>query len=243
MKRYPGLWSIILIAFCLTGVAGVAHAQLSVAVTSSVAITVNAGDTISNAGAFTVANTSGSTITISSINLSLSNSAVFASLTLTGQVPGQASVASSVSSPTSSTSFDFSSLPALPTGQTATFTLSGLASSSPVPTPTPASSSSDILRGRTAYAGFMLPSPFSHAKGSTALLTALALGMLLMTGRLRRRHLVVLALALVLAATEVGCGNGTSGVGSSTQIVQTITASGGGTVTGLPATLGTITVQ
>lgn len=225
------------------GIAGVADAQVSVAVTSSVAITVSAGATFSNGGAFTVTNSSGSTITISSINLSLTNPAVFGSLTLTGQVPGQASVASSVSSPTGSTTFSFTSLSALPTSQTATFTLSGLASSSPVPTPTPAASSSDILRGRTAYAGLMLPSPFRHANGSTAFLTALALGMLMMTGRLRRRHLVVLALALVLAATELGCGNGTSGVGSSTQAVQTITTSAGGTPTGLPATLGTITVQ
>ena len=242
MKRYPG-WSIILIAFCLIGVARVADAQITVAVTSSVAVTVSAGASISNAGAFTVANTSGSTITISSINLSLTNSAVFASLTLTGQVPGQASVASSVSSPTSSSSFDFSSLSALPTGQTATFTLSALASSSPVPTPTPATSSNDLWRNRTAYAGLMSPSPFRHARGSTAMLTLLALGMLLVTGRFRRRHLVVLALAMILAATEVGCGNGTSGVGASTQVVQTITTSVGGTVTGLPATLGTITVQ
>jgi hypothetical protein len=245
VKRYPGFWSTILIACCLCGVAGVAQAQVAVTVTSTVAISVSAGDTISNGGAFTVANTTGSNITISSINLSLSNSAVFASLTLTGQVPGTTSVGTLVSSPTSSTTFDFSSLPVLPNGETATFTLSGLASSSPVPTPTPASSSLDNLRGRTAYAGFMWPSPFSHAKGSTALLTAMALGMLLMAGKLRRRHLVLLALALVLAATEVGCGNSsTSGdVGSSTQTVETVTTSFGGTTTGLPASLGTITVQ
>ena len=244
VKRYPGFWTIILIACCLCGVAGVAQAQVAVTVTSTVAITISAGDAFSNGGAFTVANTSGSDITISSINFSLTDSAVFASLTLTGQVPGTSAVASSVASPTDSTTFDFSSLPVLPSGETATFTLSGLASSSPVATPTPSSDSSDILRGRTAYAGFMWPSPFSHAKGSTALLTALALGMLLMAGKLRRRHLVVLALALILAATEVGCGNGTSSnVGSSTQVVETISTSIGGTPTGLPASLGTITVD
>ena len=75
-------------------------------------------------------------------------------------------------------------------------------------------------------------------------MSALALGMLLMTGKLRRRHLVVLAMALILAATEVGCGNTTTGVtGTSTQMVQTITVSSGGAATGLPASLGSITVQ
>ncbi len=132
MKRYPGFWTITLIACCLCGVAGVAQAQVAVTVTSTVAVTIGAGDAFSNGGAFTVANTSGSDITISSINFSLTDSAVFASLTLTGQVPGTSAIASSVTSPTDSTTFDFSSLPVLPNGESATFTLSGLASSSPV---------------------------------------------------------------------------------------------------------------
>jgi hypothetical protein len=83
-----------------------------------------------------------------------------------------------------------------------------------------------------------------QSKTAGLLLTALALGMLLMTGNLRRRHLVVLAMGLILAATEVGCGNSTSGVtGTSTQAVQTLTVSSGGAATGLPASLGSITVQ
>ncbi|HEV3108946.1 MAG TPA: hypothetical protein VGY99_00520 [Candidatus Binataceae bacterium] len=91
----------------------------------------------------------------------------------------------------------------------------------------------------------MLPSAFGQSKTPSLLLTALALGMLLITGKLRRRHLVVLAMALILAATEVGCGNTTTGgpTGTSTQVVQTITASSGGAATGLPASLGSITVQ
>jgi len=68
--------------------------------------------------------------------------------------------------------------------------------------------------------------------------------MLIMTGRLRRRHLVVLAMGLAMAATEVGCGNMTTGTtGTSTQAVQTVSASSGGTPTGLPTNLGSITVQ
>jgi hypothetical protein len=68
--------------------------------------------------------------------------------------------------------------------------------------------------------------------------------MLLMTGKLRRHHLYLFAMVLILAATDLGCGNTTNGItGTSTQQVQTITVSSGGAPTGLPATLGSITVQ
>jgi hypothetical protein len=82
-------------------------------------------------------------------------------------------------------------------------------------------------------------------KVPAALVVALMLGLLLMSGKLRRRHLVVLAMGLILAATELGCGNTTNtGVtGTSSQIVETITVSSGGAATGLPASLGSITVQ
>jgi len=243
VKRRAGRWLIILVACCVGGIAGVARAQISVAVTSSVSISVSAGDSISNAGSFTVTNTSGATITISSINISATDGAVFSSMTLTGQVPGSAAIAadSSPDPPGNSDTFDFSALPALPTGQAATFTLSGVASSSPSATPTPSAS---LLRGRPVYAGMMLPSPFGRSRASGLALTVLALAGLIMTGRLRRRHLIWLALAYVMAATELGCGNTTTGaIGTSTQAVQTITVSSGGTPTGLPANLGSITVQ
>ncbi|HXR34931.1 MAG TPA: hypothetical protein VN754_03240, partial [Candidatus Binataceae bacterium] len=77
MKHRPGGWLIILLACCMGGIAGVARAQVSVAVTSSVSITVAAGSSISNAGSFTVTNTSGASITISSINLSATDGAIF----------------------------------------------------------------------------------------------------------------------------------------------------------------------
>jgi hypothetical protein len=246
VKRRPGFWPIILVACCVSGIAGVARAQVSVSVTSSVSITVAAGASISNAGAFTVTNSSGANITISAVNLSATTPGIFSSMTLTGQVPGSAAVAvlSSPDPPGTSNTFDFSALPVLPTGQSATFTLSAVASSSPAATPTPSASSTDLRRGRVAYAGIMWPGPFKQSKMSSLLLSALALGMLAMTGKLRRRHLAVLAMALILAATEVGCGNTTTGItGTSTQAVQTITASSGGAATGLPANLGSITVQ
>jgi hypothetical protein len=94
-----------------------------------------------------------------------------------------------------------------------------------------------------AYAGITWPLPFGGSKTPAALLTLMALVMLTAAGKLRRRHLVMLAMALILAATEVGCGNINSGSGSSSQMVQTITVSSGGTSTGLPANLGSITVQ
>jgi hypothetical protein len=242
--RRSGLWLIIILAGYVGGFAGAAQAQVAVAVTSSVSISVSAGSSISNAGSFTVTNTSGATITISSINLSSTDGAIFSSMTMTGQVPGTAAVAvpSSPDPPGNSNTFDFSSLPALPTGQAATFTLSGVASSSPSATPTPAAS---VMRGgRLVYAGVMPPIPFSRPRAAGVTLTAMLLVGLIVTGRLRRRHLIWLALAYVMAATELGCGNMTTGVtGTSTQEVQTITASSGGTPTGLPANLGSITVQ
>jgi hypothetical protein len=108
VKHAPGRWLIILMACWVGATAGVARAQVNVTVSSSVAITVAAGSNISNAGGFTVTNTSGSNITISSINISATNAGIFSSLTLTGQVPGTAAVAASITSPTSSNSFDLS---------------------------------------------------------------------------------------------------------------------------------------
>jgi hypothetical protein len=246
VKRSSGFWLIILIACCVAGTAGVARAQISVSVTSTVAIVVNPGDSISNAGSFTVTNSSGVSVTISSINISATDGAIFSNLTMTGQVPGTSAIAvdSNPDPPGNSDTFDFSALPVLANGQTATFTLSGVASASAVPTPTPAADSSDPGKGRVAYAGITWPSPLRQSRGAGLLLSALALGMLAMTGNLRRRHLVVLAMALTLAATEVGCGNTNTGTtGTSTQAVQTITVSSGGAATGLPASLGSITVQ
>ena len=98
--------------------------------------------------------------------------------------------------------------------------------------------------GRLVYAGVMPPSHLAGRRAAGVTLTAWLLVGLIMTGRLRRRHLIWLALAYVMAATELGCGNTTTGVtGTSTQEVQTVTASSGGTPTGLPANLGSITVQ
>jgi len=242
VRGRPRFWTGLIVVLCLGWACGVARAQINVAVTSSVAITVAAGDSVSNAGSFTVTNSSGSTITISSVNISATGPGIFSSLTLTGQVPGTTSVSvqSSPNPPGTSNTFDFSALPPLPTGQAATFTLSAITSSI-TPTPTPSANSSDVLGGRVAYAAMLLPSTL--AKAPPALLLGLMIGILLMTGQLRRRHLVVLALALILAATELGCGNTSSVSGSSTQQVQTITVSSGGTPTGLPANLGSITVQ
>ncbi len=242
VRRRPGFWLILLMGCCVAWSTGVARAQVSVTVTHSVAIAVSAGASISDAGDFTVTNSSGATITINSINLSVTDAGVFSSLSMTGQVPGFSAVVvqSSPNPPGTSNTFDFSALPALPNGQTATFSLSGTAALAPTSTPSPGLV--DLRRSQVTYAGIMWPLP-ERAKMPAGVLTALALGALLMTGKLRRRHLILLAIAVVLAATEVGCGNGSNFGGSSTQTVQTITVSSGGTPTGLPANLGSITVQ
>ncbi len=242
MKRRCGFWVAILIACCIACSTRVARAQVNVAVTHSVAIIVSAGSDISDAGDFTVTNSSGATITISSINLSATDGGIFSSLSMSGQVPGFSAVVvqSSPNPPGTSNTFNFSALPALPNGQTATFSLSGTAALAPTSTPSPGLV--DLRRGQVAYAGIMWPlSP--QAKMPAGVLAALALGALLMTGKLRRRHLILLAIAVVFAATEVGCGNGSNFGGTSTQTIQTITVSSGGAPTGLPANLGSITVQ
>ncbi len=242
MKRRPGFWLAMLIACCVACSSGVARAQISVTVTHSVAIVVSGGSSISDAGDFTVTNSSGATITINSINLSATAPGIFSSLSMTGQVPGSSAVVvqSDPNPPGTSNTFSFAALPALPNGQTATFTLSGTAASSP--TATPSATLIELQRKHPTYAGVLWPLP-GGLKMPAGLLTALALGMLLMTGKLRRRHLILLAIAMVLAATEVGCGSGSNFGGTSLQTVQTITVSSGGTPTGLPAELGSITVQ
>jgi hypothetical protein len=244
VKHRPGFWLVVLIVCGVGGSTGIARAQVSVSVTSSVAITVAAGASISDAGTFTVTNSSGANITISAVNISATGPGIFTSMTLTGQVPGTAAVAvqSSPNPPGTSDTFNFSALPVLPTGQSATFTLSAVATTA-VPTPT-SSDASDVMKRRMAYAGMTAPAPLTLSQRPVTLLSMLGLGILLMTGQLRRRHLLLLAMAVILAATEAGCGNTTTGAtGTSTQAVQTITASSGGTPTGLPANLGSITVQ
>jgi len=69
------------------------------------------------------------------------------------------------------------------------------------------------------------------------------LAICLFIGGRRRALLFVLAIGLVLAATETACGNGSSE--SSTQIITSVAASSsaGTTVSGLPATLGTMTLN
>jgi len=156
VKRRPRVWLVAVMVCCMAGVAGVARAQISVAVTSTVAITVASGASISNAGAFSVTNTSGAGITISAVTISASNGGIFSSMTLTGQVPGSAAVSapSSPNPPGSSNTFNFPGLPTLNNGQTATFQLSAIATSGPAPTPT---SDDSVHRKRieVLYAGVM----------------------------------------------------------------------------------------
>jgi hypothetical protein len=240
VKRHSAFWLIIVVGCGLAATAGVARAQVSVAVTSTVAITISPGASVSNAGTFTVSNTSGVAIAISSITLSATNGAIFSNMTMTGQVPGTTAVVadSDPDPPGNSDSFDFSALPVLPSGQAATFTLGVIAVTSAT-----TSDSSGAGKDRVTYAGMMGPSPLRQSRMPGMLLSVLALGMLAMTGKLRRRHLLVVAMALVLAATEVGCGNSSSStIGSSTQTVETISISSG-VASGLPAGLGAITVQ
>jgi hypothetical protein len=235
VKHRP--WLIVLLMVCaLAGIGGVAHAQANatVTVTQTVNLTVGAGTTVANAGQFTVANNTGSAMTITGVTLAVDHPGLFSSMTMTGTLGGT-SQPSTVSPPGSSVDFVFSL--AVGNGQTATFNLAAVVSNTPIASAGPRS-------GHPVYAAISWPAPSGKSGTSGAMLTALAMGILLMTGRLRRRHLAFLALALIMGATELGCGDSISGViGTSSQSVTALAIDTAPTVNGLPAALGAISVQ
>jgi hypothetical protein len=127
----------------------------------------------------------------------------------------------------------------LSNGQVATFSLSGVASTTPAGT--------ELLR----YFGknVKLASMFSSGPaGAVSILLAglISLAILAASGKLRRRQLIAFAVsAVVMAATVAGCGNSGSTSSSDQQAVSfSATAGSGNTITasGLPANMGTITL-
>ena len=104
-----------------------------------------------------------------------------------------------------------------------------------------------MIDRKIAYAG-MIIGPGGNGLGPLAAgLAILGLGMLVLPAANRRRVWLVLAAGLLLAATQVGCGGGGGGksVISSTQTLKAIAATNAGgavTFSGLPATLGTMTL-
>jgi hypothetical protein len=202
-------WSGIVFVICLACFCGVANGQtLNVSLSSSGAQSLTAGSDFSNGGTITVTATgvaSGATVTITGLTLSVSNAGVFDSLTLTGSAPSGSS-AFDVPLTSGSNDATFSSIE-LSDGQSATFVLSGTVSSTP---PT----GGGLVRLRLQNVQQASVFPPGPATGLLMFYIGLAaLGLLAMSGKLRRRHLAMFAVWLLMAAGVMSCGQGGSASG------------------------------
>jgi len=241
MTSTPLRWLGILSVFWLACFCGAANAQtLTVSLPSTGAQTLTAGSDFSNGGTITVTATnvaSGQNVSITGLTLSVGDAGLFDSLTINGSAP---SGSSDFEVPLTSGSNDatFSSIE-LSDGQSATFVLSGTVSSTP-PTGTGlARLELQNLRQASIF-------PAAPATGLSMVYFGLAaLGLLAMSGRLRRRHLAMFAVWLLMAAGMMSCGQG--GSASSDQQITAISATSSTgstvTVTGVPVDLGTISVN
>jgi hypothetical protein len=203
--------------------------SVTVAVTNSVDITVSAGASVSDGGDCTITNNSSTdTVTITELTYSVSNPNIFSSITMT--VGGESETTSSPASSDSQT-FDVSISP----GSTVDCMLSAEISSS-----AGSGSSSTSRSAGSLYASVI---PLNRSNCVIGMFAILVLWCFIPRGRRNVLYLGVLLVAIGLATTEVGCGNGSSS--SSTQTITSIeaTSSVGTDVSGLPATLGTITVD
>lgn len=205
------------------------------ATASSSPVTVSAlpGASVA-AGSVVVTNTAGVAETVGALQVTATTPGVFASLTMSG-----AGQSVTVTSPATATTFSFTPI-SLPAGGSLTFSLN-------------ATIATNLAAKDTGveYAGLMTGG--SRRAVSSAL--PMAAGFLLMSlmvagmpASRRRRIMLGAILAVALAATELGCGGGSSHptIFSSSQSVTAITASyaSGGAVKvgGLPAQLSTINV-
>jgi hypothetical protein len=238
MKHNSHLWLAASMVPLLLGLSSAAGAQtLGASLSSTGTQTLAAGSSFSNGGTVTVtASGVSGTVTFSSVTVSVSNAGVFDSLTLNASSPN-GSESDDVPLTNGDNTITLSTI-SLSNGQVATFTLTGTVSSSP--------SSVNLVRRQLHR--FETASMLSSGPGGafTMLLMGLiAFVLLAANGRLRRRHMIALAVWLVMAAAVAGCGNG--GSASSDQQFSTVsaTASTGATinVTGLPVDMGTISVQ
>ena len=237
MKHRAVLCLIAVTMFAAGAAASVAHAQdsVTVTVTNTVNATVSAGATVTDAGDCTIQNTSTTdTITINSVTYTVGTPGLFASTTLTvNGIPQAAAPPSFTNSPAFSV--------AIAPSSSVTCGMSAVISTNP-------SSTERLENLRPAFASAFGPATGASNRAAGVLLMA-ALAMLVAAGQLRRRHLVVLALAMILAATEAACGNthNSSVVGASSQKITAMSATSNRgvavTFSGLPAIMGTLTVQ
>ena len=203
------------------------------------------GNTVAG-GTFTIANKTKSTETINSVTIGVSDPFVFSSFTLTATI-GTKSSTSSPAATLKHTVFTFSPALSLPAGQSATFSLSTVIAITP--------GMIDRPGVRFAYAS-ILPSAGNGTDGRSGGLGHLLLGLgllgICLAGTSERRRLkiaIFAAMLTVVAIGAAGCGGSSgphgNGLFSSTQTVQSASVTVGSvaqTVSGVPVTLGTITV-
>ena len=197
-------------------------------------------------GVLKLHNTSGAPMTISSVTIAFDNADLFSSTTLTGIAAG-VSESSTFVPPLDipSISYKFATPLTVPTGGDATFTLSLTITKTPQIT---------MRRPQFVYAGLFDSGAGRGSPGLAALSGALMLLSLCtaVIGRSRRRTMIALImLMLAVAATQVGCDNGSvatsGGPIRSTQTASDVAAASqtGGPmkIGGLPVFLSTVSLQ
>lgn len=184
------------------------------------------------AGTFTVRNNLKVAESIGSATISVSHPTLFSAMTLSGG--GQSKT---VTPPSASTTFTFTTPITVPVGGSVTFSLSAVISMQPV-----------MLDGEFKYAGLTLTTSVPITRGGWPLsggLMILGIALLGLPNGTRRRAIIIAVLALGMAAAAAGCGgssNSVSLVASSQQVTAVAVTVGGAPVTvgGVPAALGII---
>lgn len=239
MKHHPELWLTALFVPLLLGLSSTVRAQTLAANLSSTGTqTLAASASFSNGGTVTVtASGVSGQITLSSITISVGNAGLFDSLTLNASAPS-GSESDDVPLTSGNNSIPLSTI-SLTNGQVATFTLTGTVSS------TPASGTGLVRRQFRHFKLASMLSPGPAGSLSMLLTGLIGLVMLAASGRLRRRHLIALAVWTVMAAAVAGCGNGSSTSSDQQAVTISGSASDGSTITvsGLPVDMGTITID
>jgi len=202
-------------------------------VTSTPVTNVAAPGAAVGAGTLTIQNPSSVTESIASASINVSHPGVFSTMTLSG-----AGQSVTVTSPSATTKFTFTTPISIPAGGSVTFSVNAVIAMHPV-----------MLGSEIKYAG-LAPTKSLPITPSTWPLTGgllmLGVALLGLPDSTRRRAIIIAVLGLGLAAASAGCGGSSSGpiLVSSTQQVTAVTISAEGaaaTVKGLPANLGTIT--
>ena len=239
-------------------------------VSSAKDVNTTEGATV-DAGDFEVHNTTSDLETVTEVTLTVSDPAIFASLSLTASIGGS-SQAATVSSPQSTSTFGFDPGVRIPAGDTATFALSatmaggstssatatsGTPSASGTPSPSPTQHAS--LSGRRPWlvASTILRRPGSHTgsellqigpppRSLRAALTLSAALMLLVaissSRRRRMRTASAAGLLALLAAGYAACGNDRESSAQTVTALSAANATNVVTFSGLPASLGSVSL-